>query len=322
MRPTIVWLCFSLLLSAPFAASAQVARMELLTFQSLTLTDQEFLTGGKNGKGVTLAGQLRLPRAGNDRMPAVVLVHGSGGISGYVTDWENDLNAAGFATFVVDSFTGRGVASVVLDQSQLGRLVQLFDAYRVLEVLEKHPRIDPAKIAIVGFSRGGQASLYASVRRFQRAHGPASGREFAAYIAFYPTCNTAFRDDEDVTRNRILILHGSADDYVPAAGCREYAGRLKSKGSSIEHVEYADAHHVFDWQALKKPLILAKGQTTRNCRLEEIEAGMLVNAKTRQPFSYADPCVEYGVTIAYDEKASTDSRRVVKEFLAATLKPF
>ena len=313
-------LAFALAVGAVTTASAQVARIEVLPIQSTTLTDQEFLSGRKDGKPVTIAGQLRLPRPGNDRLPTVVLLHGSGGISGFVAEWEHELNGAGFATFVVDSWAGRGITSTVLDQSQAGRLVQLFDAYRALEVLEKHPRVDPARIAVMGFSRGGQGALYSSVKRFQRAHGPASGREFAAYVALYPTCNTAFRGDEDVTSNPIRILHGVADDYVPIGPCRDYAARLKAKGASIEHTEYPGAHHVFDWPALKKPVTIAKGQTTRNCSLAEVDGGAVVNAKTRQPFTYADPCVEYGVTVAYDEKAHTHARKAVLDFLGATLK--
>lgn len=320
MRLLIRLLAFALALGAVTTASAQVARLEVLPFQSTTLTDQEFLSGRKDGKPVTIAGQLRLPRPGTDRLPTVVLLHGSGGISGFVAEWEQELNGAGFATFVVDSWAGRGITSTVLDQSQIGRLAQLFDAYRALELLEKHPRVDPARVAVMGFSRGGQAALYSGVKRFQRAQGPASGREFAAYIALYPTCNTTYRADEEVTSNPIRILHGAADDYVPIGPCRDYARRLKAKGANIEHTEYADAHHVFDWPALKKPVTLAKGQTTRNCRLEEIDAGVVVNAKTRQPFTYADACVEYGVTIAYNEKAHADARKTVREFLAATLK--
>ena len=88
--------------------NAQVSRMEIHSFQSTTLTDQEFLNGRKEGKPVTLAGELRLPRPGTDRLPVVVLLHGSGGVSGFVIDWEQELNAMGVATFVIDSFMAHG----------------------------------------------------------------------------------------------------------------------------------------------------------------------------------------------------------------------
>jgi len=50
---------------------------------------------------------------GLDRLPAVILVHGSGGVSGYVDDWAQWFNAMGIATFVFDSFTARDIVNTV-----------------------------------------------------------------------------------------------------------------------------------------------------------------------------------------------------------------
>lgn len=135
-RALAVGMLFS---AAAVVANAQVARMEIHSFQSTTLTDQEFLSGQKEGKPVTLSGELRLPRSGSDRLPAVILLHGSAGINGGVTDWAQDLNVMGIATFVVDSFTGRGIVSTTNDQSQLGRLAMIIDAYRALDRLPHTP---------------------------------------------------------------------------------------------------------------------------------------------------------------------------------------
>ena len=91
----------------------------------------------------------------------------------------------GVATFIFDGFTPRSIVTTSKDQSQLGRLAMIVDVYRALGVLSKHPRIDSTRIALMGFSRGGQVALYASMKRFQRLHGPVD-QEFAAYIALYP----------------------------------------------------------------------------------------------------------------------------------------
>jgi dienelactone hydrolase len=319
-RPLVYAFLMTSVLGTPASAWAQVARMEVHSFQSTTVTDQEFLTGRKEGKPVTLAGELRLPRPGNDRLPLVVLLHGSGGISGAVTDWEQEFNSMGVATFVIDSFTARGIVSTVNDQTQLGRLTMIVDAYRALEMLARHPRIDPARIALMGFSRGGQAALYASVRRFQRMHGLA-GKEFAAYIAFYPDCTTTYQSDTEVTDRPVRIFHGTLDDYSPVAPCKAYVERLRAQGKDVQLTEYAGAWHVFDGQTLKKPVKLEKAPTTRQCQLAEAQDGVIVNARTKQPFTYADPCVEYGPTIAYDEKAYTEAKRAVREVVTSTLKP-
>ncbi len=319
-RPLAYAMLITVATGIPAMGRAQIARVEIHPFQSMTLTDQEFLAGRKDGKPVTLAGELRLPRPGNDRLPAVVLLHGSGGIGGYIPDWEEELNAIGIATFAIDSFTARGIVNTLNDQSQLGRLAMIVDAYRALDLLAAHPRIDPARIALMGFSRGGQAALYAGMKRFQLVYGQ-TGREFAAYIPFYADCGTTYRDDEDMTKKPIRLFHGSADDYNPAAPCRTYVERLKAKGKDVQLTEYSGAGHFFDSRALKKPVKLDKAQTTRRCQLAESPGGVIVNGSTQQPFTYADHCVEYGPTLAYDEKASTEVRKAVKDFLTTALRP-
>ena len=303
----------------PTLSLAQIARVEIYPIHSVTMSDQDFLNGRKDGKPVLLAGALRIPRPGTDKLPAVVLLHGSGGVGTNVVDWENELNAMGVATFVLDAFTGRGIVQTSTDQASLGRLAMTYDAYRALEVLEKHSRIDPQRIAVMGFSRGGQAALYSSVKRFQRMHGPASGRDFAAYIPFYASCGTTFVADDEVSPNPIRMFHGAADNYVPVAPCRGYVERLKAKGANVTLTEYTGAHHVFDGRAFKIPVVAAKSQSTRGCELAEAKGGVVVNVKTKQPFSYADPCVQLGPTIAYDEKAHAESLKAVKQFVSATL---
>src|SRR5207244_10582624 len=130
-------------------------------------------------------------------LPAVILVHGSGGIGSNVDLWSQELNGIGIATLILDSFTARRIVSTVNDQTQLGRLAMIVDSYRALGLVAKHPRIDATRIALMGFSRGGQAVLYASLTRFQRMHGP-SDAAFAAYMPFYAPCNTSFVHDTDV----------------------------------------------------------------------------------------------------------------------------
>ncbi len=109
----------------PKIGGAQTVRIEVHPLPSMTLTDQQFLTGAKDGKPVVLAGELRIPRLGTDRLPAVVLVHGSGGVGANVDRWSQELNGIGVATFILDSFTGRGIVNTGTDQAQLGRLAMI-----------------------------------------------------------------------------------------------------------------------------------------------------------------------------------------------------
>ena len=304
-------------------AQAQIARMELHVIQTQSPTDQEFLTGRKDAKPVTITGELRIPRPGTDRLPAVVLLHGSGGASGLQDNWAREFNALGVATLILDSFTGRGIVNTGNDQDQLSRLAMIIDAYRALELLAKHPRIDSGRVMVMGWSRGGGAAHYAALKRFWAMHGPAGGLGFAGYIALYPTCNRSFVGGLDVVDKPIRIFHGTADESIPVADCRTYVDRLQKAGKDISLTEYADAYHVFDNPALKNPLKLPQAQTTRGCPLlEEAPDGRIINSKTKQPFTYAsDPCVERGATIAYNAQAHAEALKAIKQFVTATLQP-
>ena len=62
---------------------------------------------------------------------------------------------------------------------------------------------------------------------------------------------------------------------------------------------------------------LEKAQTTRRCQLREVEGGRIVNGQTGQAFTYQDPCVERGVTIAHDPRAHAQAQKAVLEIVAS-----
>ena len=312
---------FAILLSCP--ATAQISRLELHSIQSQNPTDQEFLTGNREAKPVTIVGELRIPRPGAERLPAVVLLHGSGGAGALEDQWAREFATQGMATFIVDSFTARGIVSTVLDQDRLSRLVMVGDAYRALEVLAKHPRIDATRIVVMGFSRGGGAAHWSALKRFQAMHGPASPLGFPAHIAMYSACNRSFVNSTDVVDKPIRIFHGIADDYIPVTECRTYVERLQKAGKDIKLTEYEGAYHVFDNAAFSTPIKLLQAQTTRGCPLiEEASDGRLVNSETKQAFTYAtDPCVQKGVTIGYNAQAHSEAVKAIKAFVATVVQP-
>jgi dienelactone hydrolase len=130
------------------------ARTELHQIQTLTLSDQQFLKGDIGGKP-TISGQLRIAQ-GAGRLPVVVLQHGSSGYAANIDVWSRELNELGISTFAIDAFTGRGLTEVNTNQALLGRLNLILDICRALDVLASHPRVDTARIGLMGFSRGGR----------------------------------------------------------------------------------------------------------------------------------------------------------------------
>jgi len=98
-------------LSGGHAGAQSVARIEVQPIQTVTLKTQQILTGDTNGAPATLAGELRIPKPGSDRLPAVVLIHGSGGVGANVDAGAKEMKSLGIAAFILDAFSGRGIAS-------------------------------------------------------------------------------------------------------------------------------------------------------------------------------------------------------------------
>lgn len=311
-------------LAGASAAHAQVAslpaRIDLVPFESLTLSDSAFLKGDRSAaKPVTLASQLHIAQ-GPGKRPLVVLLHGSAGINGGNELWAREFAEMGVSTLLVDSFTGRGIVETLADQTQLGRLNMVIDAYRAAAKLKDHPRVDASRIALIGFSRGGHAALYASLERFHGLWND-SGVDFAAYFPFYGDCKTAYIDDTKLKPAPIRMHHGEADDYVPASGCSAFADRLKAAGRDVQITLHKDALHVFDSPLSPvKPFVLAQAQTTRQCVMSEPSIGQIINTKTGQPFTYADPCVERGPHVGYNAEAAKSARASVRESLTSIFK--
>jgi len=300
--------------------SRYAVRVELHSFQSLTLSDEQFLTGAADaGTPTTLAGQLRIAQAGTERLPTVILMHGSGGLAAYIEFWQRELNALGISTLAIDGFTGRGLTVVSNNQAALGRTNLILDIYRALEVLAKHPRVDPQRVAIMGFSRGGQAALYASLKRFD-ALWNRSGIVPAAYLPVYPDCSITFVSDTDVADRPIRILAGGADDYNPAAPCAAYVERLTAAGRDVTLTVYPNAQHIFDNPIGPEMPTRTDAQTVRNCMVREEPVGRLISARTGMPFTYADPCVERGPHIGSDAAARAAALQATADTLRAVFK--
>jgi dienelactone hydrolase len=189
-----------------------------------------------------------------------------------------------------------------------------------MEVLAKHPRLDPNKFVMMGFSRGGQATLFASLERFNKLWNK-SGVLFAAHIPFYADCVTSYVDDHKTTGKPIQLHHGKTDDYNPIAACRDYVAKLKSAQQNVALFEYDVGPHAFDSPLGAVPPVISKdAQTVRSCRIVEKTAGQLINSQTQQEFKYTDACVELNPHVGKDEDATKKSTREINAFLVNLFK--
>jgi dienelactone hydrolase len=294
----------------PLSASAE-SRTGRLAFDTMTLSTTQFLTGERQGTPARIWGDLRLPPETSGRVPAVILMHGSEGVGRRETRWAEELNRIGVAAFIMDSLTGRQFEGATPELST-GSLI--IDVYRALGFLAGHSRIDPTRVALMGFSRGGVVTLYASLDRFRRVFGP-PGVEFAAHLSFYPGCLLTYIDEEHVTDRPIRLFHGTADDWTAIGPCRDYVERLRRAGKDVELKEYPGAQHAFDAPYLPAAIHLPRPVNTFRCLLVEHEGGRVVNRETGRTFAFTDACVFRGATLGYEPRAHHDAIKAVTTLL-------
>jgi len=287
---------------------------EQIAIPSLTMSDDQFLGGDPAPpEPVILSGLLQMP-PGDGPHGAVILLHGSDGPQSALTwNWARLLNRAGLATLEIDSYTARGFEEIFTAQGRVGEFNNLIDTYRALDILAADPRIDPARVAVMGFSRGGIAALYSAMTRFETKYGSRSTK-LAAHIPFYPPCNFRLSAELEVTPAPIRAFHGEADTWNPAAPCKAYVERLAEAGHDASITTYPGAHHAFDHVGSPSYNEKDDAQTSRRCFREEKE-GRLHNAATGMPFSWTDACVEMGPAVQYNSAGAADAERRILEFL-------
>jgi dienelactone hydrolase len=303
-------------LVAPTPAFSQ-DQIEIVNFQSLTfpgsLFTPPFMSAPQDGTPATIFGVLRLPE-GTGRVPAVVLTHGCSGITGAETFWGGSLVQLGIATFVVNSFAGRGIPRVCSGPHTISAASVLTDVYRARDLLAAHPRIDLTRIALMGFSFGGRTALWASHPRFQQRYGLGPSR-FAAHLAFYPTsCHIRLADEDRVGDAPIRIFHGAADDATIISRCREYVAKLRNAGKDAALFEYAGAKHWFDNADLANRQKATGLANFSNCTFVE-QDDRIVDAATGELAGPSSPCVVSEGTFGYHPEARQQAAADVRNFL-------
>jgi dienelactone hydrolase len=263
------------------------------------------------GEPIVLSGALGFP-SGAGPFPTIVLAHGCGGTGNAETGWAPALREWGYATFILDSFRGRGLAEVCTSASTLTGTQRIPDAYGALKILATHPKIDARRVALMGFSHGGILTLGASTAWARETFAPAGQPAFRAFLPFYPYCNTIYPERARISAP-LRIHSGELDDWTPAGPCIKLVEALRASGQDARITVYPGAHHSFD--NLGRPY----------SRLANVDSGAdceFAISSILGPFPAASDiarCARKGATIAWNPAATEQARRNVRAQLAELL---
>jgi len=161
-------------------------------------------------------------------VPFMLLLHGSGGhahhgvdvLQALAEEFGLILAAPASADYSWDGMPGRHGSDIAVVE-------------RALEHVFANYAVDPARLAIGGFSDGGSRAL---------TLGLANGDLFTHVVAFSPG---SIAIGEELGQPRVFIAHGTRDEIQPIFACsRRVVAQLERMGFDPEYVEFEAGHRI------------------------------------------------------------------------------
>jgi dienelactone hydrolase len=192
-------------------------------------------------------GQLYLPGSPSLH-PAVVVLHGSGGMRpGYHRE-AAFLAAHGYAALVLDYYAKVQYGGVT--RAERAQRWQDWEASvrAALAYLAQHPAIDRSRLALVGFSQGAALALTTAIETADVGavvdyFGPSvAGWYISRFIGYGRHLPENWLD----RLPPVLILHGARDPIVSVADSRKLDAALQRRGKIVELHVYPDSMHALN----------------------------------------------------------------------------
>lgn len=238
----------SIVVVAGFTSIQGITATQTITVDfSTTSTVQAYMSATDSGDmsfpiiGETFdgEGELNLPEGASGKVPLVILAHGTAGVGYREEKWSDYLNEQGYATFVLDYFSPRGVSG---RERKIPRPQQ--DVWGAITHLSAHPGLDMERVAVMGFSNG--ASVTRNAFTFFDPQKHTDGVMPKAFIMLYGGCHSEASNYFNKGYNpALLYIVGDQDKLVRAKKCL-LRKKDKNSSSDLEVMVIAGAYHMFD----------------------------------------------------------------------------
>lgn len=176
-----------------------------------------------------------------EKHPGVLIVHDWMGLGEYPKFRARELAELGYVAMAVDIY-GKGVRPK--DAQEAGEQATFYKKDRTLmrarinaalDVLRQNPRVDPAKVAAMGYCFGGTVVLELA----------RSGADIKGVASFHGGLDAPVRAAKGDIKTRILVMHGADDPLVPGEDVAAFQDEMRKSEADWQMMFYGDAVHSF-----------------------------------------------------------------------------
>jgi dienelactone hydrolase len=214
-----------------------------LIFLSLTPASAKIVTQTLDyaQDGTKLRGFLAYDDAVTGKRPGVLVVHEWWGLNDFARERALKLAGLGYVALAADMYGGGAVTQNRDEAGKLaGALLRNPDLLRAraraaLQALAADPRVDPKRLAAIGFCFGGTTVLELAF----------SGADLAGVASFHGGLPKARPEDLKRIKAAVLVLHGADDPHVSAADITAFEQAMRQAGTDWQLVLFGGAVHSF-----------------------------------------------------------------------------
>ena len=184
--------------------------------------------------------RITVAASGDDRLPAVLLIHEWWGLNREMVHMAEQLALDGYVVLAPDAY--RGGLAVSVPGALLQNLVRsrrriTADLDTAYDVLQSLPGVDPDRIAVVGFCFGGTQAMLLGAR----------SREARAIGIYYGSDPIVDRDAiGHLSGGRLLLgIYGGSDNLIPLDDVLTFERLLHESGARAAIEVVPDYGHAF-----------------------------------------------------------------------------
>lgn len=176
-----------------------------------------------------------------DKRPGILVMHEWWGLNDYAKRRARQLAQLGYVALAADMYGGGKVAASPEEAAKLAgnvrsdRALMRRRAVAALAVLKADPRVDPDRVAAIGYCFGGGCVLELA----------RSGAALAGVVSFHGNLDTPRPEATEKPKAAILVCHGAADPHVSAESVDVFRREMNRCGADWQLNMYGEAVHSF-----------------------------------------------------------------------------